>query len=75
LEKNTQKCALRVHFTVRIKFSLLGDVRIKIDLFDQKYFSKKAPNHPNNAHINSKFVGIFSPPRIRHFGEHSGVLL
>ena len=33
------------------------------------------PNHPNNAHINSKFMGIFSPPRIWHLGELSGVLM
>lgn len=49
LEKNTQKCALRGHFTVRIKFSLLGGVRMKIDLFDQKKISKETPNHPNDA--------------------------
>lgn len=32
------------------------------------------PNHPKDADRNSKFVGIFLPPRIRHLGELSGVL-
>jgi hypothetical protein len=75
LEKKTQKCALRVHFTVGIENSLLGENWTKIGLFHRNFFSKRMPNHPNNAQINSKFVGNFSPPRIRHFDEISGVLI
>ena len=74
LEKKTQKCTLRVHFTVEIGIWLLGEIQTKIGLFHHKLFSKRMPNHPNNAQTNSKFMGISSPPRIRHLDEISGVL-
>jgi len=74
LEKKTQKCTLRVHFTVEIGIWLLGEIQTKIGLFHHKFFLKRMPNHPNNAQTNSKFVGISSPPRIRHLDEISGVL-
>jgi len=74
LEKKTQKCALRVHFTIEIGISLLGEIQTKIGLFHHKFFLKRMPNHPNNAQTNSKFMGISSPPRIRHLDEISRVL-
>ena len=70
LEKKTQKCALRVHFTVEKGISLLGEIQTKIGLFHHIFFQKGRQTNQTN----SKFMGIFSPPRIRHLDEISGVL-
>lgn len=61
LEKNTQKCALRVHFTVRDNFFTFG---WRPDRIWPEFFSKKAPNHQNSWEFLTT----------RHLSELSGVL-
>jgi len=46
LEKKTQKCALRVHFTVEKGISLLGEIQTKIGLFHHIFFQKGCPMTP-----------------------------
>ena len=47
-----------------IIFSLLGDVRIEFDLFDQNFFSKKASNHQNSWEFltTSELSGVLFKP-------------